>query len=77
MATETKKTPIAYATRPVFDANGSVIGYEKYNPITTGNAVVVKMGVKKERLNDAMIRMQLVLSAALADIDERLTAASM
>lgn len=42
MAEEKKKVPIAYAMRPVVDEQGNVTGYEKYNPVTTGNAVVAK-----------------------------------
>lgn len=52
---EKKKVPIAYALRPVVDDSGNVVGYEKYNPVTTGNAVVVKVDGKKMILNKALL----------------------
>lgn len=65
---ETKKVKIAYSMRPVetVDAEGNkTITYEKYHPVTTGNAVVVSNGGKKEVLNKAlsdMIRASVVTS---------------
>lgn len=47
MAEENKKVPIAYATMPVEvtkeDGTKEII-YRKIHPITTGNAVVVRVG---------------------------------
>lgn len=67
MAEEKKKVPIAYAMRPVVDEQGNVTGYEKYNPVTTGNAVVVMNGEKKQVLNKALAEKQDALMLSVVD----------
>ena len=51
----TKKVPISYAYRPVVvvDANGKKkVMYEKFHPITTGNAVVIDGKTLKNKLKE-------------------------
>lgn len=55
MAEEKKKVKIAYSMRPIesVDADGNrVITYEKYHPVTTGNAVVVGGKTLTNKLNE-------------------------
>ena len=53
MANE-EKVKIAYAMRPILDDNGAIIGYKKFHPVTTGNAVVVKVGEERKVLNQVL-----------------------